>query len=212
YPVMSKQDFNREWDWDTTIHQYGDIGIDLLVNVDKNQWFTHPVTWWVPVSDLVEVYHRMGKDEYTAKEIIWGNQLIYYAGYGERLVSAPAYPYLRWKMPWTSQHYYDWPEGGIVMDEEKVTEYLMALWARLNNKDVSTLAFYTAPATRFYTEKNNETVTVDFAKQAIEHGDVEVVVIHQPDGSVELQPPVVKSFIHFQQLLIELFSKIVNGR
>ncbi len=43
---------------------------------------------WVPVRDLLEVYHRMGSDQYTEQEIIEGNTAIFFAGYGERLISA----------------------------------------------------------------------------------------------------------------------------
>lgn len=210
YSFISQNDFHRPWDWDSTIHGYGDVGIDLLVSVDKDQWLTQPTTWWVPVRDLVQVYHRMGKDEYTDKEIIWGNMITSFAGYAERLIAAPSYPYLKWKLAWTSQHYYDWPEGGLLSDESKSTTYLMALWARLNDKKLSHSYSSYASLSKPYDEHQDESETVDFAKKAIQNGLVDVNVTHNPDGSVEIQSPVIKSFIDFQQMLVNLSSKFIK--
>ena len=204
YPVLAKQDFNID-DW-SSVHQYGDIGIDFLVLLDKNQWLTHPVTWWIPVKDLVAVYHRMGKDEYTAKEIIWGNSIIFLSAYGERLIAAPAYPYLRWKMPWTSQHYYDWPIGGIRMDEQKTAEYLMNLWHRLKNN--STSKTDVIQTTHAYSNHADNTPITEFSKNAIENNTVSIPVITNEDGSVELQSPIINSFLNFQKSLMDLLNDI----
>ncbi len=210
YPFISKQDFGKEWDWDKTIHQYGDLGLDLLITVDKNQWFTQPTTWWVPVRDLVEVYHRMGHDEYTAKEITWGNQLIYYAGFGERLIAAPAYPVLRWKLPWTSTHYYDWSEGGIVANEQQVATYLMVLWERLNNKQQGTKTARHAASKRMVATEHHEIASIDFAEQVVGNGYVDVAVVNNSDGSIDLQPPVIKSIMQFQAMLSDFLKKIIG--
>jgi len=204
YEVSKDKDFNGDYN---QAHQYGDIGIDLLLNIDKNQWMTHPATWWVPVNDLLDVYHRMGKDNYTAAEIRWGNTAIFLAGYGERIISAPAYPYLRWKMPWTAAHYYDWPEGGILMDEDKVAEYLMNLWDRLHNKKLTQMPVF-ASKHRLNSIHTEPSPAVDFAQKAMESGAVSVPVKSNEDGSIELQLPVVNEFNKFRDLIAEFFSRV----
>jgi len=206
YPVMAKQDFHTD-NW-SEAHQYGDIGIDLLLIIDKNQWLTHPTTWWVPVKDLVAVYQRMGKPEYTAEEIIRGNSITFFAGYGERLIAAPAYPYLRWKMPWTSQHYYDWPVGGITMDEDKTAEYLMNLWQRLKGKKPFPRATLSKMHQLDSNPANHSSVLNDFSTNILNQGVVSVPTITNEDGSVELQSPIINSFTQFQQSLVNLISKI----
>ncbi len=206
YPVVKDRDFNGDYN---LAHEYGDTGIDLLLNIDKNQWMAHPATWWVPVNDLLDVYHRMGKDNYTASEIRWGNTAIFLAGYGERIISPIAYPYLRWRMPWTAIHYYDWPDGGILMDEEKVAAYMMNLWDRLNNKNLEKTNKTTAPSSlhRMYAETSP---AVDFAQSAMESGAVTIPVKSNDDGSIELQLPVINEFNKFNTLVIEFLKKLIG--
>src|SRR3990167_8071088 len=189
YHEMAREDFH---DNRSEAHQYGDMGIDLLLNIDKNQWLTHPLVWWVPVNDLLQVYHRMGKDQYTAKEIEWGNAVIYLVGYGERLISPPAYPYLEWKMPWTAKHYYDWPVGGILMDEEKIVAYQMDLWQRL--KSQSSLPHFKLNKTHKTASMDSENTNfiIDFANEALESSVVTISTVSQEDGSIVLQPPIVQ--------------------
>lgn len=127
YPHAAIKDFKNNGN---LAHQYGDLGIDLLLDIDRFQQLRYPHTWWVPLNDLLSVYHRMNKS-YTKEEIIWGNSILSLAGIGEKLISAPAYFYLKWRMPWVATHYYTWPPGGILMDEQAVAIYQNDLWYRL---------------------------------------------------------------------------------
>jgi Zinc dependent phospholipase C len=204
YHMTAKQDFNNDWN---TAHQYGDAGIDLLIVVDKNQWLTHPVTWWIPVRDLIEIYRRMGKPEYTANQIIWGNSVTYLAGYGERLIAAPAYLYLQWRMPWTATHYYNWPEGGMLINEQQTAAYLTKLWGYLNNKSRAKHALAQTKQ-RDYPKHTDSTPLTDFSTTLIHSGTVIMPVITNEDGSVEIQAPMINSFENFQKSLFELLAKI----
>lgn len=211
YNETRRIEFNDDYE---KAHSYGDTGIDLLVNIDKNLWFSQPATWWVPVQDLVQIYHRMGKDEYDAKQIIWGNIVIFFAGYGERMISAPAYPILRWKMPWTAKHYYDWPQGGMLMSEKNIVEYQTALWQRLNSKEVS-LVPINKP--RVSPDKvlraslkttDSDTSINDLALKAIASGAVTVNTKTNEDGSVELQAPVINQMSKLQDLIRQFLSNL----
>lgn len=137
---VAAEDFHGNWD---TAQDYGDRELDLFILVDKNQWAVRPKTWWVPVEDLVEIYHRMNRDQYTANEIKYGNSIFALSGIGERMIALSAYPIIKWKMPWTTNHYYDAEEGGILQNEKKVAEYLQNVWERLLGKtsDVYSMKF-----------------------------------------------------------------------
>ena len=209
YPVIRDKDFNGDGD---TAHSYGDAGIDLLINADKNLWLAYPSTWWVPVKDLVNVYRRMGFDQYSADQIIWGNAVLSVTGYGERLISAPAYLFLQWKMPWTAAHYYDWPVGGITMDEKKVAEYQTRLWERLNSKTTKRALSASTPAQKAHTGIKNQANDYNFAENALKSGAIGVSVTPHDDGSVDIGNPFVKQEAEFRALLNQLLAKITQGK
>ena len=201
YNVVAEKDFNGD---KGTAHSYADEGIDLLLNVDKYQWFTGPGSWWIPVSDLVAVYHRMGKDQYTADQINWGVSVISMAGFGERLISAPAYEYYRWKMPWTADHYYDWPEGGIQMDEQQVATYQADLWNRLLGTTSAKMAVKRGHSYPSESISN----TTRLAEQALKNGTATVSVQKNADGSVVLGAPVIHKVSAFNDMLQTSIAKM----
>lgn len=178
FNVMKDKDFQGDYN---KAHQYGDMGIDLLINIEKNQWLTHPRTWWVPINDLLAVYQRMGLTKYTKEEIIWGNTVIYLAGYGERLISPITYFYLRWRMPWTAQHYENWAESGLIANEQKVADYQMRLWRYLKGKGEIPDGI-----TKRYTESAANTTGIQFAREALKRHTVNIRTLSKEDGSIEL--------------------------
>jgi hypothetical protein len=112
-------------------HDNADLGIDLFLIHDKAHSLSQPSHWWVPVDDLLAVYHLMGKDQYTAREINWGNAVISTVGNGERIIAPASYPIYQGRMPWAAAHYYDWAIGGMQIDELQIAQYQTALWQRL---------------------------------------------------------------------------------
>lgn len=127
---LTEEDFHGDR---KAAHTAMDNGLDLLINIERNQWITHPLEWWVPVNDLVAIYHDMGKDQYTAKEILWGNDVYSKVGIAERVISPDTYAYIRWRMPWMSANYYSSPNGGVVVTELTVANYTENVWHRLVN-------------------------------------------------------------------------------
>ena|SRR3990167_6062797 len=130
YKKSATEDFKGDWN---KAHDFGDLGIDLLALVDKNLWLDFPHQWWVPVEDLVAIYHRMG-ETVTQKEIMYGNRVYSLSGLGERSIAAVSYFPLHLKASWTAKHYYDAPEGGVLADEVAVADYANNLWERLLKK------------------------------------------------------------------------------
>lgn len=211
YSVSKEKDFNGDYD---KAHSYGDTGIDILVNVDKFLWFSQPSSWWVPVKDLVQVYHRMGKDEYTATQIIWGNTVISFAGFGVRLIATPAYPILRWKMPWTSRHYYDWPEGGMLMDKNSIVEYQISLWNRLLNKSgkLANIGNGVRQDTSLATIQPHTDVSpvTALTENALESGIITIPNKTNDDGSVEIQQPVIHQLNKLHALVRQFLANFLG--
>lgn len=202
YKIMADKDFNGDRD---KAHTYGDDGIDLLIMVDKAQWFSAPKTWWIPINDLVAVYKRMGHPDYTADQIIKGNSIIFFAGYGERIIALPSYPYLRWKMPWGARNYYDYPNAGITYNVNQVALYQANLWKRLMGK---TFNPDTAAAKKMPQDTKVQASTSSAISETIlnQHW-AEVPQKENPDGSVELQSPIIKNLAKVKLALKEFFAK-----
>jgi hypothetical protein len=191
-------------------HDLGDMGIDLLLTVDKSLWTTHPTSWWVPVKDLVAVYKRMGKEEYTAKQIIYGNAIIFLAGYGERAISAPSYLYLQWKMPWTANHYLNWPNGGMNMDEFKIAEYQNNLWLKLNDKTGKSLVDKKTHRLSEHADIGTYP-THSFAKEIMADGIVQLPeTADADDGSVTLQTPLIANVTAFNAKIAQLTKAMID--
>lgn len=206
YPILMSKDFRGNMN---RAHKYGDVGIDLLLTIDKNRWQNFPRTWRVPVNDLLQVYHRMGKDQYKAEDLIRGNALISLAGFGERLIAIPAYLYLQWKMPWTANHYYNWPQGGLLMDKAKTIEYQMQLWQRLKDKSKG-VAAPKRNAIAPYPDNLGDLPSLQFAEAALSSGAVAVTTRSNADGSVEIEQPIVSSVAKFQDLINKFIAKLKN--
>lgn len=202
YPESSKHDFNNDT---KKADDYGDVGIDLLLNIDKNQWLKSPSTWWVPVKDLVAIYKRMGKS-YPAHEIIKANAILKFAGYGERLISVPAYPYLKWRMPWTAAHYIDSPIGGIQIDAQKVAAYQNKLWLRLLNQNKSNATIQSAA----YHHNIAKQPLYQFAKKTIFNNTVSIPLKNNQDGSIELYDPVINNAAKLQSLTQTLLKEVTS--
>ncbi len=204
YHVISSYDFNGDGN---QAHSYGDVGIDMLLNIDQNQWLKQPTTWWVPVNDLIAVYHRMGKNQYTAQEIIWGNSVLYFAGSAERLASPFAYPYFKWKMPWTAAHYQDWPSGGIHMDTEQVAAYQISLWKKLTDASLVSSPHSQSPQIHSLMTDSLTSSLNDLAEKAIENKTVTLNTKTNADGSIEIEGLVINQLDELKRALEKLFMK-----
>lgn len=204
YPFISKNDFNGN---DFKAHKYGDVGIDMLLNIEKTRWNHHPNVWWVPVSDLLEVYHRMGLDQYSAEQIIYANKLLNIAGYLERLISVPTYGYLRMRMPWTAKHYYDWPEGGMLMDIQQIAKYQNNLWNKI--KDIKPVHLNQSNNNKKISDHHSS--MTNFAKQAFDAGIIKVSMNRQSDGSIELQPLVINDENKLRELISEYEKELIKN-
>lgn len=186
---IARYDFNGDWN---AAHSYADTGLDLILTVDKSQWFTHPGKWYVPVRDLVNVYQRMGHPEYTRKQIILGNSIYYFAGVGERFIAPFRYNTCKAQAPWAVANYYDHPEGGYVMTEQAVAAYIDSLWHYITHKDAP------MPVIPIYSAHNVPHVVhhdvvhgADVAMRASALGFADVpIIVEDRDGSIELQTPI----------------------
>ncbi|MDX1900473.1 MAG: zinc dependent phospholipase C family protein [Gammaproteobacteria bacterium] len=123
----AQHDFHGDYD---TAHQNLDTGLDFIINTEKNQWLTRPLTWWVPVDTLVEVYQLMGKP-HPASEIRYGNDIYSTGSVAERVVDPITYLYYKYKMPWADAHYETAPTGGMHVLEQASADYVESYWLKI---------------------------------------------------------------------------------
>ena len=107
YNFVALHDFGSEStdDWNKA-HAAMDPASDYYVIVRKHI-YDHPVIWWVPVADLVNVYaimlqNKVISDTVTANDIIEANAIYYVAmGLTEDTIAYPAYSYdALYYIPW----------------------------------------------------------------------------------------------------------------
>ena len=93
------------------------------------------------------------------------------------------------------------------MDAQKVSEYQMKLWQYLKNK----AAFAELPSPHPVYNRHIEKMSIfNFANTAINTGTVSIAVKTNPDGSIELQKPVIKDESRYQQLINTLATTIYH--
>ena len=195
YDLVALHDFNNQPDsgqaWQRA-HQDMDPGSDFYVVVNKGI-YDHPVRWWVPASDLENVYKIMGKD-ISAEEIIRSNAIYYLAlGLDETLIALPAYLYDRYlEVPWGMANLEtpDSPDlrvGAFPGQINDSVNYVNALWAK-----------FQAPNTYFnFSEQQPRksksirpriSAAMRLVAQALDNGWVTFDPIYEPDGSVTFTP------------------------
>lgn len=205
YPEMRQHDFKKEDD--SKVHMYGDVGIDLLVTVDKSRWSSPPTEWWLPLSDIMAAYKKLGHDDITETQVIEGNKVISIAGLEENIIALPAYPYLWWKMPWTTKNYDKAERGGLFVAEQKVATYEMQLWQYLNEKEYH--AALSAPRSQSRVKFDPNPIK-DIGLKALHAGAVMVKVKHNSDGSVNLDRPIVQDKAKLTAMLKHVVAWIKN--
>ena len=141
YNFVAQHDFGElnPTNWDKA-HSAMDPASDFYVIVRKGI-YDHPVTWWVPVDDLVKVYTDMKKnnvikDTVTADEIIKANAIYYVAlGLTEDLIAYPAYTYdAIYNIPWGIAHLDDPdPQYGAFPEMiRQSTGYVQDVWNHIH--------------------------------------------------------------------------------
>lgn len=209
YPILANKDFKGCKD---KAHQYGDVGFDILINVDKNQWLDFPSKWWIPVKDLLQVYRRMGHTEYTADEIKLGTSVIYFSGIGERLISLQTYPYLGWKMPWGAKHYYNYPHSGVHDTVQKVVAYQVDLWDRLTNQQniLENREMKAKPKPFLNDQHPKPSYSVQFSQTLLRNKTVSILIKQKTDGNIELKSPTIHKLFTFHSALKNFISRLAS--
>lgn len=144
YDLVALHDFGSDNsdNW-SKAHDAMDPASDFYVIVRKGI-YDHPLNWWIPVTDLVNVYDTMYQkhmieDRITAKEIIEANAIYYIAtGLTEDVIAYPAYAYdaLHY-IPWGIAHLED-PDPAIGAFPEMTRQsalYIEAVWNQIHGQE-----------------------------------------------------------------------------
>lgn len=208
YKELAAKDFRNNQE---EANNYGDVSIDLLLAVDKNQWENYPKNWWVPINHLEKIYRNMGVSV-AGYEIIYGTSVLKYAGYLEKMIAEPAYPFLKLRTPWLSHHYLNWPIGGIQADSIQVAQYQNKLWQQLNNKKLLLPAKINTVREANHLHHSLTNVIDDFAADVMKANLIIIPAALNKDGSVELKEPDIKSYIQLsiktQALINSMIAKL----
>ncbi|MDP1575097.1 MAG: zinc dependent phospholipase C family protein [Coxiellaceae bacterium] len=141
YNFVAQHDFGalNPTNWNKA-HSAMDPASDFYTIVRKGI-YDHPVTWWVPVDDLVKIYAEMKQnkvitDTITADEIIKANAIYYVAlGLTEDLVAYPVYTYdALYNIPWGIAHLDD-PDPQYGAFPEMIRQsaiYIQDVWSHIH--------------------------------------------------------------------------------
>lgn len=193
YDLVAAHDFENKPDPGTawsTAHQLMDPGSDFYVIANK-QIYNHPSEWWVPVSDLVEVYAKMNK-EVSAEEIIRSNIIYYIAtGLDENLIALPAYLLERYVViPWgmSNLETEDTPElriGAFPGQINDTVQYLNQVWLQYQTP-ATPLDFDAQQPKPGTSSRPSFTLAMTFAQKAVDKGWLTIEPLYNADGSITL--------------------------
>jgi hypothetical protein len=143
---IALEDFHSNWQ---KAHAASERQLDMLINIEKNQWSVRPIAWWLPLHDLAAIYTKMGTP-HSLSEIFIGNAIYSFTGIGERALSPLSYYYIKSKLAWTAKNYYDSPQGGMLMTEQVTAQYVLKIWDQLkHNTPLPTTKKTSAPVFTF---------------------------------------------------------------
>lgn len=107
--VLSDQDFGGDWD---AAHTAADTGGDMVAAYELDQsWFLP--SWYVPVQDVLEIYHEMGYTSVNRTSLLLANWLLYIGGQAERLAGHLLYKPFARSSPLLTDLYQDYFAGGV---------------------------------------------------------------------------------------------------
>lgn len=111
-----------------------DIGLDMVLLMEHNRKAFVPKHWYVPESQLEEVYRRMGftHEEANRKQIHFTSLISAAGNKGERVAAPLLYWYYKSLMPWGSRNYMRYP-GGVEFGGKVTANLWRYLWLRLND-------------------------------------------------------------------------------
>jgi hypothetical protein len=195
-------------------HQHMDPATDFYVIVNYH-YFDHAVIWWVPISDLVQVYANMGWTNVTSKMILEYNVLYYIVtGLDEDLVAIPAYLWLKkFDVPWgmANLDHPDTPQlryGAFPGEISDSASYVAQTWAaiRSNASALSILENFPLPNRPLKTLRPVFAVALDFVARALEKGWFTHSCSIADDGTAVISKDCINILPEFREQL-KIFTK-----
>jgi len=121
--VMGMQDFHGSFE---EAHFVGDFGGDVLCAYELDlAWMDS--SWYVPIENMVQVYHDLGYTRVTPEVLVFYNYLLFLASHAERLWASLLFPMFAAPSPFMVEQFHDYYTGGL--DE-------MAIWTAWRCEEV----------------------------------------------------------------------------
>ena len=107
--VISDQEFEGDWG---RAHTWADTGGDMVATQQLDlDYLTFP--WYVPVTDLVKIYHEMGYEEVSPGWVMGCTYLMFLGAVGERIGGQAIYPHFANESAFLAEGYTNYFAGGL---------------------------------------------------------------------------------------------------
>ncbi|MFM7204572.1 MAG: zinc dependent phospholipase C family protein, partial [Myxococcota bacterium] len=107
--VLSAQDFHDDWG---AAHTAADTGGDMVAAYELDQSYLLN-KWYVPLDDMLNIYHEMGYDTVNRQVMLMTNLLIFVGAHAERIAGQLLYPMFAKNTPLLTDLYQDYFAGGV---------------------------------------------------------------------------------------------------
>lgn len=197
YNFVAQHDFgSTDHDAWEKAHDAMDPASDYDVIV-KQGIHDHPVIWWVPVTDLVNVYKIMKEkniiqETVTAQQIIEANAIYYVAtGLPENVVAYPMYEYdSQYYIPWGMAHLEDPnPQYGAFPEmAHQSAQYVENAWQRIQNQSVQYVSLAHARGSCCANSDTHSLLLINKIKKQIASGILQIKPTYDAFGDVIFTP------------------------
>ena len=108
---ISKANLDYNGDYDES-HTKADLGGEFVIAYEYDLSFLD-LLWYIPLQDMVNIYHRIGYIHVTSKDLVECNAILYAEVQAVRLVGDLAFAYSAIHSPFMVDSLKDWVIGGV---------------------------------------------------------------------------------------------------
>ena len=189
---------------------------DIFIQVERRRGLDDP-GWYVPVTDMVAVYGRLGFGDVDANDIVAGMTILHAGFILEDTLGRMLYLPGIAMLPWTHANHMDWWDGGVRNCAELTASEVQALWdykETLYGRE-GTMAGVSDPVIEHGVRGSHRHGRLPAIRVAalelITSGALEVRVEHLPNGVVRWDRPIVRDQARVLEVLGELRHALGPG-
>lgn len=172
--VLSAQDFHDDWG---AAHTAADTGGDMVAAYELDQSYLLN-KWYVPLDDMLNIYHEMGYDTVNRQVMLMTNLLIFVGAHAERLAGQLLYPAFAKDTPLLTDLYQDYFAGGM----DDMSGFTAWKWLEMIDWMENGVS-----GARFEVQPDHEHLTlhhpwIQRGLELIDEGELAITMEHTPRG------------------------------